>query len=290
MFMRKLLLLAAAILSLVHQLSAQVPKRYDVVGPVRSFRQETAKVTEVDGKTAEGQRMLIQTATYDDQGNMTDQVMNNPDGTLKWKLSWIGQSTYDVDGRETERVSCNASGEVTSRTVFIYDGNGNRTKVIYYGAGDEITFYDTFEYDGNSHKIRADYFNSNGSTRGNDVFAYDSHGYPSEITHSEGILQYRDRYKYDDRGNETEWSSYDKYGKRGLKISWGYSDDSRGNPTEFLRYDSNDKVLSKEVYTYKFDSRGNWIKSKTRREVFGGQAPIIETEITYRTITYREPQ
>ena len=286
--MKNLLILAAAIFSLAHQVGAQVPKRYEVVGPVRSLRQETAKLMDVGGETVEGPRVLIATATYDKHGNTTERVMNNPDGTLKWKASWIGRSKYDSQGHETERVSYNDSGEVTTRTIWIYETNGNLSKSITYGAAGEIRFYDTFEYDESDHKIRADYLNADGSTRGNDVFVYDSRGYLSEITHSENILQYRDSYKYDDGGNKTEWSSYDKDGKRGLKVSWVYSDDSKGNPTEFLRYDSGDKVLSKEVYTYEFDSRGNWIKSKTRREVFGGQAPIIEAEITYRTITYRQ--
>ena len=111
-----------------------------------------------------------------------------------------------------------------------------------------------------------------------------------EVTHSEGVLPYRTTFKHNDRGNQTEWSTYDKTGRRGIKVSSGYSDDSRGNPTEFVRYNSDDKVVSKEVYTYEFDSRGNWIKSKTIREMFGGQAPIIEKEITYRTITYRQPR
>ena len=288
--MNNLLILTAAILCLANQASAQVPKRYDVVGPVRSFRQETASLTVVGGEAVEGPRVLIQTATYDNRGKITEQVMNNPNGTLKWKASWNERSTHDARGREIERVSCNTSGEVTSRTVFVSNNNGSLSESVTYGAAGEITFHDTFEYDENGKKIRADYLNPDGSTRAYDVFAYDSRGYLSEVTHSGNTLQHRDSYKYDDRGNATEWSINDKSGKRGLKVSWAYGDDSRGMPTEFLRYDSSDKVLSKEVYTYEFDSHGNWIKSKTRREVFVGKAPVIETEVTYRTITYRQPQ
>lgn len=283
-------LLVIAILSLAHQVSSQVPKRYDVVGPVKSLRQETARLTDVNGETVEGPRVLIQTATYDNHGNTIERMVNNRDGTLKWKAKWNIRKTFDSQGRETERVSYNDSGEVTSRTVWLYELNGNLTKSITYGAAGEISFSDTFEYDENGHKIRADYLNGDGSRRGNDVFEYDSRGHLTQITHSEGILQYQDCYKYDDRGNQTEWSVYDKNGKRGLKVSWGYGDDSRGIPTEFVQYDAGDKVIGKEVYTYEFDSRGNWIKSKTRRELFGGQAPIIETEITYRTITYHQPR
>jgi YD repeat-containing protein len=288
--MKKLLILIAAILSLAHHGSGQVPKRYEVFGPVKSFLQETAKLTEVDGKTVEGPRVLVQTATFDKHEKVTERAVYNPDGTVKWKDNWFGESTYDTNGREAERVSRDAAGEVTSRTVFRYDSNGNQTKSITYGAGGEITFYDTFEYDKNGHKILANYFNTDGSTRNKDVFAYDARGFLIEITHSAGTLQHRDSYKYDDRGNQIEWSFYDKDGKRGLKVSFGYSDDSRGIPTEFLQYDSNDKVVSKEVYTYEFDARGNWIRSKTRREVFGGPAPVVETEMTYRTITYWQPQ
>jgi hypothetical protein len=53
------------------------------------------------------------------------------------------------------------------------------------------------------------------------------------VTHSEGILQHRESYKYDDRGNETEWSEYDKDDERVLKASWAYGDDSRSIPTGF---------------------------------------------------------
>jgi hypothetical protein len=290
MSIKKLLILTSALLVLANEISAQVPKRYEVIGPISSLREETARLTQIGNETIESPRVVVSTVTYDEYGNTTERVVNHPDGTLHWKVIWIGRSMHDSHGRETERVSCNASDEVTSRTVFIYDSSGNQTKVITYNASQEITSYSTFEYDGKGQKIRADHFNADGSTRASDVFTYDSHGYPSEVTHSEGILQHRDSYKYDDRGNETEWAVFDKDGKRIIKVALEYRDDSRGNPTKFLRYDSNDKVRSREVYSYEFDSRGNWIKSKTTREVFGGPASIIDTEITYRTITYREPQ
>lgn len=147
MFIKKLLILATAVLVLANEISAQVPKRFDVVGPVRSLRQETAKLREIGGEVIEGPRVLIQTATFDNHGRMTEQVMNNPDGTLKWQLNWIVRSTYDASGREIERVSCNDSGEAFSRTVWVYQTNGNLTKSITYGAAGEIRFYETFEYD-----------------------------------------------------------------------------------------------------------------------------------------------
>ena len=289
MSIKKLLLLTTAVLILANEIIAQVPKRYEVIGPVRSLRQETAKLTDIGGETIEGPRVVIQTATFDDHGRMTEQIMNNPDGTRKWQSTWNVRSTYDTNGREIERESYNDRGDVTSRTVWVYQTNGILTKSITYGTAGEIKFYTTFEYDESGHKIRADYFDAARSTQSNDVFVYDSRGYLAEVTHSEGVLQHRDTYKHDDRGNQTEWSVYDNTGHRELKVSSGYSDDSRGNPTEFLRYDSKDKVVSKEVYTYEFDSRGNWIKSKTRRELLTGPAPIIEKEVTYRTISYRQP-
>lgn len=166
---KRLLILVVAILSLAHQVSSQVPKRYDVGGPVKSLCQEMARLTDVNGETVEGPRVLIQTATYDNHGNTTERVVNNPYGTLKWKARWIAQSTYDSHGRETERVSYNDNGEVSSRTVWMYETDGNLKKSITYGAAGEIRFYDTFKYDDKGRKIRADYFYGNGSSRGNDV-------------------------------------------------------------------------------------------------------------------------
>jgi hypothetical protein len=286
--MKPLLILGFTIVALAHQVVGQVPKRYDVVGPVASFRQETAKLKEVNGEIVEGPRVLIQTATFNDHGDATERLVYNSDGSLKWKGKWIARSTYDSQGRETERTSYNDNGEVTSRTVWVYEVNGNLTKSVTYGDTGEIKFYNNFEYDKNGHRIRADYMNGDGTTRGSDLFVYDSRGHLIEVTHSKNILQYRDTYKYDERGNETEWSVYDRSGKRGLKVSWAFSDQSRGIPTEFVQYDSSDKVLSREIYSYEFDSRGNWIRSKTIREVFSGQSPVAETEITYRTIVYRD--
>jgi hypothetical protein len=285
MLMRKLLILTAAILSLGPQVRAQVPQRYDVLGPVKSFRQETAKVTEVGKEAIEGPRVLIQTATFDDHGNTLERVMNNPDGTLKWKVSWVGRATYDANGRETERITLNEKGVESRRTVSLYDGDGNLNRSLTYDSG-RLVFDDIFEYDQQGHKIRADYFNADRSRRGTDLFAYDSNGYLREIRHSEGISR-RDSFRNDELGNPLEWLAYDQDGRRVMKVSWEYSDNSRQSPAAYLRYGDNDKVFSKESFIYEFDSQGNWIKSKTTREVFGGQTPIIETEITYRTIIYR---
>src|SRR4029453_2665253 len=110
------------------------------------------------------------------------------------KGSWPGRSTYDTHDRETERVSFNENGEVTSRTVWRYDAAGHLTKAITY-HGEEIAFLDTFKYDENGRKIRGDYFKADGSRREYDIFVYDSRGLLREVTHSEGTLQYRDTYK-----------------------------------------------------------------------------------------------
>jgi YD repeat-containing protein len=75
------------------------------------------------------------TATYDIHGHTPERVVNNPDGTLKWRVSWAGRSMLDAQGRETERVTFNTNGEVTRRTAYQYDSNGNVTKVITYDMG-----------------------------------------------------------------------------------------------------------------------------------------------------------
>ncbi|PWT92613.1 MAG: hypothetical protein C5B55_05995 [Blastocatellia bacterium] len=63
---KRLLTLLITIVALAGQARAQVPKRYDVVGPVKTFRQETAKLNEVNGATVEGIVSCVENLDVDD--------------------------------------------------------------------------------------------------------------------------------------------------------------------------------------------------------------------------------
>jgi hypothetical protein len=121
---------------------------------------------------------------------------------------------------------------------------------------------------------------------------YDTHGHETE------------RVSYNDSGevtNRTVWI-YETNGNLNKVITYGaaaeitfydtFEYDENGHKIRTDYFNSNGSTRGNDLFVY--DSRGYpseiRIKSKTRREVFGGQARIIETEITYRTITYRQPR
>src|SRR5437870_5026645 len=121
LLVRRALIPIALIITWPIQAHSQASRRYSVIGPVRSFRQEMTRLTEIEGKEVEGPRVLIQVLTFDDDGHPADQIMNRPDGSLKWKNSWRSKSR-EVDGQEIERSFFDANGVVSSVATFSYDG------------------------------------------------------------------------------------------------------------------------------------------------------------------------
>ena len=99
-----------------------------LVGPVRRVRTETAKVTVKDGKIVEGQRKVLETATYDIKGAKIDnQYFLSAGGSLTGKEVY----KYDEKGNITEMALYNADGSLLSKEIYQYefDAVGNWTKM-----------------------------------------------------------------------------------------------------------------------------------------------------------------
>src|SRR3712207_5946182 len=87
-------------------------------GPVRRVRTETAKLTVKDGKVVEGQRKVLETATYDIKGAKIDnQYFLQAGGSLTGKEVY----KYDDKGNITEMVLFNADGTLLSKEVYTYE-------------------------------------------------------------------------------------------------------------------------------------------------------------------------
>ncbi|HYY41591.1 MAG TPA: hypothetical protein VE775_02595, partial [Pyrinomonadaceae bacterium] len=87
--MKYLLLLFGTMLLGASVLSAQTKTdraSAGLIGPVRSVRVETAKLTGSAGQLVEGARLPVAATAYDEQGNVTEQSFFNPDGTLRQKI------------------------------------------------------------------------------------------------------------------------------------------------------------------------------------------------------------
>ena len=84
-------------------------------------------------------------------------------------------------------------------------------------------------------------------------------------------------YKYDEKGNNIEWSVYNADGSLGDKYTYKY--DEKGNMIESISYNADLILRSKRTYKYEFDATGNWIKKTLITD--GKPEQLIERVIKY---------
>jgi TonB family protein len=101
--------------------------RDGLIGPVRRVRTEVAKLTNVDGRQAEGKAVLVEIAAYDIKGSKTEnQYFPIAGATLTGKEVY----KYDDKGNISEMTMLNADGSLLSKEIYKYEfdflGNWNR--------------------------------------------------------------------------------------------------------------------------------------------------------------------
>ncbi len=104
-------------------------ERDGLQGPVRRVRTETAKIVPKGGKPAEGERVVLETATYDMRGAKVDNAyFLAAGGSLTGKEIY----KYDERGNIMEMTLHNADGSVMSKEKYDYelDAMGNWTKMV----------------------------------------------------------------------------------------------------------------------------------------------------------------
>ncbi len=116
-----------------------------LVGPVRRVRTETARIATKNGKPVEGERVVLETATYDIRGNKVDTAYFLVAGaTLTGKEVY----KYDDKGNMTEMTLHNTDGSVLSKEAYAYefDQVGNWMKMTTSVAileGGKVTYEPT---------------------------------------------------------------------------------------------------------------------------------------------------
>jgi hypothetical protein len=144
-----------------------------------------------------------------------------------WSLTAQGRlltsEVFEHDGRP--------SG---TKSIYNYDSTGHLTSIVNYLLGPR-SYTETFAYPEPRHITITSVFESYNHTSV-EIDDYDSKANIIKRTlYTDGNLDLTELYKYDDKGNPTEFVSSDGAGKQWIK----------------------------ETYTYEFDAHGNWT---TRRD------------------------
>jgi antitoxin component YwqK of YwqJK toxin-antitoxin module len=144
-------------------------------------------------------------------------------------------------------------------------------------------------FDDRGNKVREILRYPNGAV-GDQVSIYDADGKLIEFIsrNGEGILHHKVFWSYDSHGNPIELTVEQPNGQRQQQFKKELGYDDNGNIIEELNYRADGSPKSKETFTYEFDGQRNWIKRTTLRELFTRRGSRLESEITYRRITYFE--
>jgi hypothetical protein len=255
---------------------------YGFSKPVRIIRTEIERT--VDG--VRGPRLPQETVTFEEKGNMIGQEVYKPDGSLQRKLGWGYE--FDAAGREIKIYYYNDKGSLTNTGVHVYDVKGRRTETTQINPDGSINHIRSYSYDDRGNITRESHRNENGSPRNLMTRKYDAGGRATEevFIDAKGAFGHRNVITYDARGNQTGWTLFKKDGTTVQVFRNSYSYDDRGNFKEVITYGSDGNLKYKVAFTYEFDEQGNWIKRLTTRETFKDSRSQIETEVTFRQITY----
>jgi protein TonB len=104
----------------------------------------------------------------------------------------------------------------------------------------------------------------------------------------EGTRAVLENAAYDMKGVKSEYSYYpNAVSAANLTGRETYKYDEKGNISEMTSFNADGSLAKKEIYTYEYDFLGNWTKMTTSVAVIeGGKISYEPIETTYRTISY----
>jgi len=214
--------------------------------PVRSFRFNDAGLLEEKTESDSDSTYVKHLYQYNEQGNKTEDVVWNPDGTIRE----VTLFSYDDKGKlekcENKQVSksekllrkedyMKVRGPYRKR-IYTYDEKGNTTcETTYDSRGFSSVVYTC---DGKGNITGHKYVNEEGKTEKSLIFTFDTRGNPMECRQfdAEGKLQSRIVYKYDINNVLTEETEFAPDGSIRNTIGYAYEYDGHTNWVRQIAY------------------------------------------------------
>lgn len=227
---------------------------YLLKGPVKTVQVERAEIKSREGQATERPRRLLSLTTYDEKGNMLEELRYKDDGSIQDKRVF----THDGVRPQTE-VVYKADGTVMSKSFYSYDSEGRLSGSSVYAADGVLLRKAIRTYGPDGKLAEAALYNPDGS------------------------LMNKTNFKYDSEGKQVEdivYNSSDQVIQRSAR---------NGDQFNLILYNGDGTIFhqsSRQAPTQEFDSHGNWIKQKALVTVTHSGLTEESAEVIYRTITY----
>lgn len=173
---------------------------------------------------------------------------------FKGKVESFTETVYKTTNGE--------KGSMSLKNVFKFNTAGDRLETQSYKSNGQLNSTTKYIYDDKNHITSEELYLANGSLDTRSLCKTDSAGRkieqaditPSKTPYSK--LTYK--FKYDERGNITEWDCARTIGT----VLWlyTYNYDEKDNRTEWISKNTNGVVLSRHVYRY--DDNKNMIEEE----------------------------
>ena len=214
---------------------------------------------------------------YDSKGNLIERQSYQHDILVSRIVS-----TYDESGREVERIESDPKGKTKDRFIDKYDEKGTLTVFSPQLEGPPVKV-STTTYDAKKHPLEETRFRPDGVLEHRTVYTYDGENKTSEIEfyEKEGKQQItKQTYVYDKQGNLIEEATYSN---GALETKLTYKFDDKGNRSEVVELRSDGTVRKRIALSYEIDLAGNWTTVTVRPDDKTASTKEDQPYVVHRT-------
>lgn len=269
-----------------------------LIGYVKSVASETAEIIFKNGKPIEKSRELDSIETFDISGKQITYYAY----TNNREVLYGDTKIYDSQGRLIEkRTEHSKFTNLCDKKTYVYETNGKLLEELCHLIDKGIVGKTVYRYDLSGNLFEAEripikeaqgYFNKNSLKR----YKYDEKGNLSEVSEFErvndewksvnsGFGEHNRLFFSNSQSRVSTQLTFDKDNK--LLITEISLDDEKGNEIETIQYLADGSIKGGNRYKYQFDKQGNIVKEidfEWTNE--NGKSFFHPSEVTYYKIEY----
>jgi hypothetical protein len=224
----------------------------DLKGKVKSLHEAAYKAADKFGELKTGDALYDRILSiFDDRGNKIENYFYADESYFNGKEEY----TFDDKGRRVGWIKYNDAGVETDRWVAKYDDDDFLLEQSMTCSDTLVNWRQVFRYDKKGNRVEMIKYNHEGQSVERWRYQYNRYNLLREQTvyNANGSMANIEEYKYDERGNRTEWSKRTMGGASSGK--WFAKYDKKNRLVEHNMVDSSGGFFSKESWIY--DERGN---------------------------------
>lgn len=193
---------------------------------------------------------------------------------------------FNNSGNVIKQMKFDKDGLLSSTLICCYDENGIKTEQQYFKENNNLFSKRIYKYSADGNKIESPLYNSAGVMVSKQVYILDMKLKTETCEYdSNGILQVKWIYGYDQKRNRISENMYDSSGQ--LTNKWTYTYNNLGDKIEESWYKADGLRNNRKFYTYEYDNTNNWIEKEEGVTVYKfGELAFEPSIMVIRSIVY----